>query len=116
MTIELWDKDKNKVSATISSVGVGKIQVVRIDDADVLFSAEYNTTIVFNEDRAGVVAQVSSVLAEHDINIAFMRLFRQGNGSNSIMVIESDQKVSSEVLNHLRQSEYIKKVVYIEPF
>jgi hypothetical protein len=45
-----------------------------------------------------------------------MRLFRREEGQEAIMVIESDQKVGKEILESLRQSEHINKVIAIEPF
>ncbi len=114
--IELQGANGTAISTIISSVGGGVVQVVRINDADVKFSAEYPTTVVFNDDKPGIVAKVSEYFASHHINIAFMRLFRREEGQEAIMVIESDQKVGKEILESLRQSEHINKVIAIEPF
>lgn len=114
--IELQGENGAAISTVISSVGGGVVQVVRINGADVKFSAEYPTTVVFNDDKPGIVAKVSEHFAAHHINIAFMRLFRRAEGQEAIMVIESDQKVEKEMLESLRRSEHINKVIAIEPF
>jgi L-serine dehydratase, iron-sulfur-dependent, beta subunit len=51
--IELQGANGAAISTIISSVGGGVVQVVRINDADVKFSAEYPTTVVFNDDKPG---------------------------------------------------------------
>ncbi len=114
--IELQGANGSVISTIISSVGGGVVQVVRINDADVQFSAEYPTTVIFNDDKPGIVAKVSEHFADHHINIAFMRLFRKAEGQEAIMVIESDQKVGAKILEALRQCEHINKVISIEPF
>ena len=114
--MELQGANGAAISTVISSVGGGVVQVVRINGDDVKFSAEYPTTVVFNDDKPGIVAKVSEHFAAHHINIAFMRLFRREEGQEAIMVIESDQKVKKEILEALRQSEHINKVISIEPF
>ena len=67
---------REKVTVLIASVGGGNIRVKKIDGIPVHFSAEFDTTVVFNRDKPGVVAELSSILAENKINIARMQLFR----------------------------------------
>ena len=48
------------------------------------------------------------------VNIANMRLRRQGKGGLAIMVIEVDQKIPQSVITSLRQFEGIRKATYYE--
>ncbi len=114
--ITLYDKDNNSISVMVSSVGGGVIEVNEINDNKVSFSANYATTVIFNHDKAGVVANVTSVLADYKINIAFMKLFRDTDGGNAIMVIESDELVKKEVIDELGKIVNVTKVIYIDPF
>lgn len=100
----------------VQSVGAGVVHVVNIDGADVLFSAEYDTTVVFNNDKPGIIAKVSSVFAEYGINIAFMRVFRKQEGKDAIMVIETDQKIDTLLGKALRSLKDVTKVITIPPF
>lgn len=111
--IELADAEGNRVCAVVRSVGGGVVNVVEIDGGEVLFSAEYDTTVIFNVDKPGTVAHISAIFADHGINIAFMRVFRKYEGKDAIMVIETDQRVDDAVLNQLRASENILKVITI---
>ena len=114
--ISLRGKEGGSVCVTVRSVGGGVINVVDIDGGEVLFSAEYDTTVIFNNDRPGTIARISAVFAEHGINIAFMRVFRKYEGKEAIMVIETDQQTGQEVIDKLRASQNILKVITIPPF
>lgn len=114
--ISLRGKNGGSVSVVVRSVGGGVVNVVEIDGGEVLFSAEYDTTVIFNNDRPGTVARISAVFAAHEINIAFMRVFRKYEGKDAIMVIETDQQAGKDVIRELRDSENILKVITIPPF
>jgi len=51
-----------------------------------------------NLDRPGMVAAVSGFLAEHDINISFMRLGREHVRGRALMVFGLDDEVPAELL------------------
>jgi len=113
--ITLTGESGDTVTMVAQSVGAGRIEVISINGSDVLFSAEYDTTIIFNADKPGLIAHISAIFAEFGINIAFMRVFRKFEGKDAIMVIETDQKVSKAVLDKLRSSKNILKVITIPP-
>lgn len=114
--IDLTGRSGDIISVVVQSVGAGVVNVVSINGGEVLFSAEYDTTIVFNIDKPGIVAHISAVFAEFGINIAFMRVFRKSEGKDAIMVIETDQKADSGVINKLRLTPDVTKVITIPPF
>ena len=59
------------------SVGGGKIKLTRFNHLDVDFTGEYSALIVRQIDRPGVAAHITGCLAEANVNIAFMNLFRE---------------------------------------
>lgn len=109
--LELTAESGEKINVTASSVGGGVINISKIGDADVSFSVDLPTTVIFNEDKAGVVAHVSGVLADEQINIAFMKLFRKGR--NAVMVIETDQSIGKDVVERLKAQEHVDRVIEI---
>ncbi|HCA30569.1 MAG TPA: L-serine ammonia-lyase, iron-sulfur-dependent, subunit beta [Ruminococcaceae bacterium] len=113
--IRLQGSGGEDTTVVVSSVGGGAIKVVEINGIEVSFSADYYTTVIINRDKAGVVAEMAAVLAENQINIAFMRLFRQANINQAIMVVETDQPISQDVQACLKKIIHIKKVLVIEP-
>ncbi|HPF44322.1 MAG TPA: L-serine ammonia-lyase, iron-sulfur-dependent subunit beta [Syntrophomonadaceae bacterium] len=97
-----------------SSIGGGKVMINSLNGLHVEFSGQYPTVITIHNDRPGVVANVSSVLSKHGINIAFLKVFRQLRGSEACMIIESDQPVSESVLEQLRSLPDINTVSLVD--
>ena len=95
------------------SIGGGRIRVSKLDDMPVDFSAEMNTLIVHNVDQPGCVADVANVLGRKKINIATMQLFRDKRGGYAVMIVETDQVISGQALDWLRDMEGILKVTFL---
>lgn len=96
-----------------ASIGGGQIQVREIDGLKTVFSGDYPTLIVENDDRPGEVANITTMLAAHRINIATVQLDRDSRGGHAVTVIECDQEVPEEALEWLREQEGILKVTYL---
>ncbi len=85
------------------SVGGGNIRISEINGLEVEFSGDYPTLIIQHNDQPGVIAEVSHVLAQLGVNIAFMRVFRHGKGEDAYMTIETDQPVTPEMLEMIKR-------------
>ena len=72
------------------SLGGGKMRISRINHIDVDFSGEYSTLIIIHYDRPGVLAHITGCLSEKNVNIAFMKLFRETKGDIAYSIIEFD--------------------------
>ena len=96
------------------SIGGGKMKIVRIDGIDVEFTGEYSTLIVKQLDKPGVVAHITQALSEQNVNIAFMRLFREDKGSTAYTVVESDEAIPSQVLDQIRTNENVSDLMLIQ--
>lgn len=95
--IEITDVEGNTTEVLGCSVGGGNILVVEINGLEVEITGEYPTLIIQYRDAPGVVSVVTHVLAQHQINIAFMRVFRHGKGADAYMTIETDQPVGNRL-------------------
>lgn len=103
-----------KLEVVASSLGGGRILVSRIDGITTNFSGDENTLIVHNHhDRPGQVARVTSVLAEHGVNIATMQLYRRSKGGEAVMVIECDDYIPPELVEKFSRMDGILKVTYL---
>ena len=105
--------ETRSITVTASSIGGGAIKVVRINGAEVEFSAEYPTTILFHKDVRGIIAKYSELFSRYGVNIAFLRVYRHKIGSDAITVLESDQSISEELLGKLREIETVDGAVYL---
>ena len=83
-TVDLRDAHPNTAVMTLigergrtvvvnaSSLGGGRIRVNSIDGMAAAFSGDLPTLVVRNQDKPGIVSEVASCLAHHDVNIAAM--------------------------------------------
>ncbi len=109
----LRGRSGREVDVQASSLGGGRIQVNKLDGMDVCFSGESNTLIIYNEDRPGLVADVSSLLASVSVNIGTLQLFRDKRGGTAVMVYEIDHPLSPAIVEVLEQFDGILKATYI---
>lgn len=111
--LKLTGKHGRTIEVQAASIGGGRIMVQKLDGIDVNFSAESPTLIIHNIDTPGHVARVTSMLYQHEINIATMQLYRGKRGGDAVMVMELDQAISDEVIRWAEGQEGITKVTYI---
>ena len=96
------NEDGRKIHMTGASIGGGNIEIQSINGMDVSFGCDYPTLLIFHQDRPGFISSVTGVLAEHEINIAFMKVFRNSRWQNACMVIETDGEVEDCLVEQIR--------------
>lgn len=96
------------------SLGGGRVRITRINNIFVEFTGEYSTLIIGHMDEAGTLAYITGRLAAHQVNIAFMKLFREEKGSHAFTVIESDDFLPEELREELLSYHTIESVDMIE--
>lgn len=98
-----------------SSIGGGSIQVIEVNDNEVDFTGIYETLIVTHKDVPGVINSVTSILYSENINVAFMRVFRNYKGQEATMIFEMDNKVNDEIIENIKKLELVYNVICISP-
>ena len=88
-------------TVTASSLGGGNIAVNEINGLKLELSGEYNTLVTINSDERGVVAKVTSIMADYDVNISTMNVSRTTRGGQAIMAVEMDQTLPEEAIKEL---------------
>ncbi|HYF81668.1 MAG TPA: L-serine ammonia-lyase, iron-sulfur-dependent subunit beta [Clostridia bacterium] len=97
------------------SIGGGNIRVIQINGLNVEFTGEYPTLVIRHFDRPGVIAEVTSLMVQFNINIAFMRVFRQSKGQDAFMIIETDNNIPKKVISQVRAlGDEIQDVYLVE--
>lgn len=115
-TVEFVIKGKEGTYELIgSSIGGGSIEVTSVNGNSVNFTGAYPTIIISNRDVPGVVSKVTSILYDNDINIAFMKVFRNQKGRDATMLFEVDHEVTAEIIGNVKAIEGINKVIMINP-
>ena len=97
------------------SLGGGKVKIIRINGVKVDFTGEYSAVIVVHRDTPGVVAHITRVLSDHNVNIAFMRLFRESKGHTAYSIIESDGSLPDGISGQLMGNPNIQDVMLVQP-
>ena len=97
------------------SLGGGKVRIVRINGVHVDFTGEYAAVIAIHQDKPGVVAHITKVLSDRGVNIAFMRLFREGKGDVAYSILESDGILPGGIPEQLRTNPHIHDVMIVQP-
>lgn len=96
------------------SIGGGKLKIVRINQIDVEFTGQYCTLIVQQQDMPGIIAHIANCLSEHNVNIAFMRLFREAKGEKAFTVVESDEIIPNEILQKIKAHEHVHDIMLVQ--
>lgn len=107
-------KGSESTRIVAASVGGGAVSVKEIDSFHVDLSGTYNTILCWYPEQVGMVASVSSLLANSNVNIAFMKVSRSGRRSNALMVVETDEAISKELLDSIVAVEGVSGVRYVE--
>jgi D-3-phosphoglycerate dehydrogenase len=80
----------------------GASRITRINDFRVNMEPSGIFLVVTHQDRPGVIAAVSSLLARNDINIAGIELGRDRPRGRAVMLMQVDDPVSPELLANIR--------------
>lgn len=112
--IQLEGVSGKTISLRGESIGGGKIRIVRINGIEVDFSGEYNTLIVVHRDRVGMAAHITSCLSQSNINIAFMKLFREAKGDMAYCIVEFDGTLPEGVAQKIQEKEDVETTMLIQ--
>ncbi|SHF01382.1 L-serine ammonia-lyase, iron-sulfur-dependent subunit beta [Desulforamulus putei] len=95
------------------SLGGGKITITEIEGFRISLSGDSPTLLVFHHDRYGAVARVAQVLACNEINIGHMEVARKSKGDQALMVIETDQDLTDEIIKDVKQIDHVYSVALL---
>ncbi|MGH2758013.1 MAG: phosphoglycerate dehydrogenase [Actinomycetota bacterium] len=88
------------VAGTLAG-GRNEPRLVEIDDVTIEVSLTPYMAFFRYSDRPGVVHRLSGILADNDINIAFMQVGRSGPGEEAIMALAVDLAIPATVLQEM---------------
>lgn len=83
-----------------------------IGSYEVDVAIEGRVLLIGQEDRPGLIAAVAAVLAEDDVNVAFMTVSRVTKGTSAIMVLGIDSDPSAAALEKIKGVPGIKEWGY----
>jgi L-serine dehydratase len=96
-----------------ASVGGGNILITSVNEMETSFTGNADTLIIAHQDMPGMIALVTSRMAEMGINIGNFRLNRPHRGFQAVMTLELDGTIDREMVNRLHDLPHIDSVVYL---
>lgn len=104
-----------EVKVVGASTGGGNIIITEIDGYSVELTGEYYTLISIHQDKPGVIALITHMLAQESVNIAFMRVSRREKGSQALAIIEADHVLPRHILTAISSIPSVKLALLIPP-
>ncbi|MFX0168154.1 MAG: L-serine ammonia-lyase, iron-sulfur-dependent subunit beta [Candidatus Hodarchaeota archaeon] len=96
---------------TAISVGGGNISIVELNSLPIQLSGEYHTLISIHNDRPGIVAKATALIAQNKVNISTMNVSRQHRGGLAAMAVEMDQPLPVEAVKELENEAQIVRII-----
>lgn len=105
MTIHMTDGSVSQITG--SSIGGGQIIITEIDGYEMELSLQLPTIVIMQYDCKGIVTEVTGIMAEHNINIANMKLIRREKGDIACCIIETDEEIPNEIEKNIQKNPNI---------
>ena len=96
-----------------SSLGGGLVKVFAVDDFRLEFSGASPTLLVRHRDTPGVLARVTRVIADDDVNVGTLYCARRRKGGEAMMSVECDRAISqaaADYLLHLSAISWLRQI------
>ncbi|MFO7899152.1 MAG: phosphoglycerate dehydrogenase [Planctomycetota bacterium] len=106
LTVEVGDGPE-ALSISGAFFGINDPRIVRINAYHVDVVPDGYIIVCSNKDKPGVISYVSTILAEHEVNIANMTVGRDVRGGTAVTVINVDDALSDDVLAAIKSSPII---------
>lgn len=101
--IELTCKNGQVITMRGVSIGGGNAVIQRLNGIEIDMNGASPTVIVKHWDRKGVLAYITKVISDADLNIGALKLYREGKGKLAYAIVELDGKVPEEILQKLEE-------------
>lgn len=107
-----FDLEGKEGAATLtgSSIGGGAVKVTEVNGRRVEITGEFDTLLVVADDVPGTTAEVTRLLAERGVNIAFLEVTRRKRGGEATMMVEADQPIPQAVIEVLAGFDWVRSV------
>ncbi|KOA19630.1 L-serine dehydratase, beta chain [Clostridium homopropionicum DSM 5847] len=111
----ITNRDNTTSEITGSSIGGGNILIFDVEGLSVEFRGDYPTLITKHKDTPGVISKITSMLYMENINIGSMKVYRNSKGSQATMVLETDNILSFDLVNKIKEIPEIQSLKVINP-
>ena len=103
--IEMFYPDGKETTIVGSSIGGGNIRIIQMNGIPLDFTSKYPLLIVRYIDKKGIIAFISSSLAENDYNIESLQTTKEGE--EVTLVVELDVDLDEKTVEQISKNENI---------
>lgn len=107
-------KGERKLTVTGISIGGGNIQISELNGFKISLSMGTPTFIIVHQDVPGMIADVTRILSDTNINIGTMTVTRESKGEKAIMIIEVDQSDVGDTVRKLVEVPHLYSVNFFD--
>lgn len=111
ITVKKGSKD---MSITGVSIGGGNIEVTELNGFSVSLKMNTPTLIIVHQDIPGMIARVTDILSDYNINIAQMNVTREKAGEKAIMIIEVDSRDCQDAVKRIQAIPHLHNVNFFD--
>ena len=116
-TVDILMESENGTRAQVrgESLGGGKVQISRINGVGVKITGRYATLFIAHKDVPGALAELATLLAKSNVNIATCHNYRSDEDENgdAYTVFEMDGEPANSVLPEIRALEKVHAASFI---
>ena len=105
--ITLEDAEGRTAQVQGASVGGGNIVINKINGTAVSINGKSDTLVIPHQDIPGMIAVVTKILAEKDVNVHGFSLCRDHKGGTAVMTIEIDGDINESVQDAILENPHI---------
>ncbi len=108
--IRLMITTERRTRSLAGSIFGGKSRIVEIKGINIDAELGNFNIYITNEDKVGVISEITNILAENNINIATFNLGRVTKDGDAVSMIQTDQLCSENVIEKLRKIKNVNQV------
>ena len=108
--IRLMITTERRTRSLAGSIFGGKSRIVEIKGINIDAELGNFNIYITNEDKVGVISEITNILAENNINIATFNLGRVTEDGDAVSLIQTDQLCSENVIEKLRKIKNVNQV------
>lgn len=113
VTVKVTNRERT-VEFAGTVFGGEEIRIVKFAGYDVDFVPTEHMVAIYNIDKPGVIGQMGTVIGLSGVNIATMKVSRNGENNMAIAIINIDSHLPDEALKKLEEIDGIIKVQRID--
>ena len=106
-------KGDRKMSVTGISIGGGNIQISELNGFKISLTLGTPTYVIVHQDVPGMIARVTNLLSEAQINIGTMTVTRESKGEKAIMIIEVDER-NDQLAQQIKALPHVYSAAYFD--